>query len=161
MVRASHDVTARLTSGQLEHYLHEHIPISRPLGVRVLAAGADVVRLGAPLEPNLNHRQTVFGGSLSAVAILAAWSWLYLRLGGPGFAGRIVIQNHSVEYLAPAEGDFVATCAAPGGEMWTRFERALERRGRARVTLDVEVHVDRLLVARCRGRYVALHVPEA
>src|SRR5512132_2090261 len=102
-------VTTHLTAAQLERYLHEQIPISRPLGVRVLAAGADVVRLGAPLEPNLNHRQTVFGGSLSAVAILAAWTWLYLRLGGPGFTGRIVIQNHGVEYLAPAEGDFVAT----------------------------------------------------
>ena len=154
-------MTAHLTPGQLERYLHEQIPISRPLGVRVLAAGADLVRLGAPLEPNLNHRQTAFGGSLSAVAILAAWSWLYLRLGGPGYTGRIVIQNHSVEYLAPAEGDFVAACAAPGDEMWARFERALERRGRARLTLDVDVQVDRLLVARGRGRFVALRVPEA
>ena len=149
-------MTPPLTSGQLERYLHEHIPISRPLGVRVLAAGADGVRLAAPLEPNLNHRQTAFGGSLSAVAILAAWSWLYLRLGGPGFGGRIVIQNHGVEYLAPAEGEFVATCAAPGEEQWGRFERALERRGRARLTLDVGMHVGALLVARCRGRYVAL-----
>jgi thioesterase domain-containing protein len=149
-------VTARLTPDRLEHYLHEHIPISRPLGVRVLAAGADGVRLGAPLEPNLNHRQTAFGGSLSAVAILAAWSWLYLRLGGPEFTGRIVIQNHSVEYLAPAEGDFAAACAAPGDELWARFERALERRGRARLALDVAVHVGPLLVARGRGRYVAL-----
>jgi thioesterase domain-containing protein len=147
---------AGLTADRLERYLHEHIPISRALGVRVVAAGADVVRLGAPLEPNLNHRQTAFGGSLSAVAILAAWSWLYLRLGGPDFGGRIVIQNHSVEYLAPAEGDFVATCAAPGDELWTRFERALERRGRARVTLDEEVCVGGLHLASCRGRYVAL-----
>ena len=154
-------MTTHLSPAQLERYLHEQIPISRPLGVRVLAAGADVVRLGAPLEPNLNHRLTVFGGSLSAVAILAAWSWLYLRLGGPAFTGRIVIQNHSVEYLAPAEGDFVAACAAPDADAWTRFERALERRGRARVTLDVEMHVGRVLVARCRGRYVALRAAEA
>ena len=152
-------MTAHLTAGQLEHYLHEHIPISRPLGVRVLTAGAEVVRLVAPLAPNLNHRQTVFGGSLSAVAILAAWSWLYLRLGGPAFTGRIVIQNHTVEYLAPAEGDFAAACAAPEAELWTRFERALKRRGRARLTLDVDLRVNELLVARGRGRYVALRTP--
>lgn len=145
-----------LACDQLERYLHEHIPISRPLGVRVIEAAAEGVRLGAPLEPNLNHRHTAFGGSLSAVAILAAWSWIYLRLGGPGFRDRIVIQDHSVEYLAPAAGDFIATCTPPGGELWNRFERALARRGRARVTLHVDVHVERLLVARCRGRYVAL-----
>lgn len=141
---------------QLQRYLHEHIPISRPLGVRVLAAGPELVRLAAPLEANLNHRQTAFGGSLSAVAILAGWSWLYLRLGGPGFTGRIVIQHHSVDYVAPAEGDFVASCAGAGPEPWARFERTLARRGRARVTLDVDVQVEDRLVARCRGRYVAL-----
>ena len=117
----SHRSEAHLTPRQLERYLHEHIPISRPLGVRVIEAAAEGVRLGAPLEPNLNDRQTAFGGSLSAVAILAAWSWMYLRLGGPGFGGRIVIQDHGVEYLAPAAGDFIATCTPPGGELWGRF----------------------------------------
>ena len=154
-------MTAQLTAGQLERYLHEHIPISGPLGVRVVAAGPGGIRLAAPLGSNLNHRQTVFGGSLSAVAILAAWSWLYLRLGGPAFAGRIVIQNHAVEYVAPAEGDFVAACAGPEADAWAGFERALERRRRARVTLDVDVHVGRTLVAQCRGRYVALRAGEA
>ena len=145
-----------MSPDQLQHYLHDHIPISRPLGVRVLAAGPELVRLGAPLEPNLNHRQTAFGGSLSAVAILAGWSWLYLRLAASGFTGRIVIQHHTVDYVAPAEADFVATCAGPGPEPWARFERTLARRGRARVTLDVDVQVEQRRVARCRGRYVAL-----
>ena len=143
---------------ELEQYLHEHIPISRALGIRVLEAGADLVRLAAPLEPNLNHRQTAFGGSLSALAILAGWSWLHLRLGGPAFTGRIVIQHHVVDYVAPAEADFVAACSGPAPELLARFEHALERRRRARLALDVNVHVDERLVARCRGPYVALAV---
>ncbi|HEU4699427.1 MAG TPA: YiiD C-terminal domain-containing protein [Gemmatimonadales bacterium] len=142
----------------LERYLHEHIPISQALGVRVLAAGADGVRLAAPLAPNLNHRQTAFGGSLSAVAILAAWSCLHVRLraGVGGFTGRIVIQRHAMDYLAPAEGDFVAACAAPAAERWATFERTLLRRRRARIALDTDVTVGERLVARCRGEYVAL-----
>ena len=141
---------------ELERYLHDHIPISRALGVRVLAPGPGLVRLGAPLEPNLNHRQTAFGGSLAALAILAGWSWLHLRLGGAGFTGRIVIQHHVVDYVAPAEADFVAACAGPTPELLARFEHTLKRRRRARLALDVNVHVHERLVARCRGRYVAL-----
>lgn len=58
----------------LEQYLHEHIPLSRAMGVEVQEADWNGVTLRAPLAPNNNHRETVFGGSASAVAILAAWA---------------------------------------------------------------------------------------
>ncbi len=141
----------------IERYLHEHIPVSRHLGTRVLEASAERVRLGAPLAPNLNHRRTVFGGSLSALAILAGWAWLHLRLRGErAFGGQIVIMGNSVKYLAPAEGDFEAVCAAPAAERWARFARTLDRRGRARLELDAEIRVGDLPVASFRGQYVAL-----
>jgi thioesterase domain-containing protein len=145
-----------VNAAELERYLHEHIPISRHLGTRVLEAGAHAVRLAAPLAPNLNHRETAFGGSLAALAILAAWSWLHLRLRAEGFHGRIVIQGNSMEYLAPAEADFDATCRAPSAERWELFARTLGQRGRARLELDAEVHVGGRLVASFRGQYVAL-----
>ena len=65
---------------QLERYLHEHIPLSKAMGVSVLSVGEEAVTLRAPLAPNINHRETVFGGSASALAILAAWSLLHTRL---------------------------------------------------------------------------------
>ena len=58
------------------------------MGIDVVAAGPDGVTLGAPLEPSINHRDTVFGGSAAAVAILSAWGLLFvsvkvsLRCGG-------------------------------------------------------------------------------
>ena len=144
-----------MTPAELEHYLHAHIPISGPLGVRVAAASAAAVQLAAPLAPNLNHRETAFGGSLSAVAILAGWSLLRLRLGD-GFRGRLVIQTHTMEYVAPAEADFVAECRPPDAAAWQEFTAALERRGRARVELTARVTVGGTLVARSVGRYVAI-----
>ena len=50
------------------------------MGVEVIEAAWNGVTLRAPLAPNINHRETVFGGSASAVAILAAWAILYVRL---------------------------------------------------------------------------------
>lgn len=140
----------------LERYLHEHIPLSRHLGTTVAEAGAERVRLGAPLAPNLNHRRTAFGGSLSALAILAGWAWLHLRLRERGYRGRIVIMSNSMKYLAPAEGDFEACCTAPAPERWERFVSTLEQRGRARLELGVELTAGDLPVASFRGRYVAL-----
>lgn len=61
---------------ELEKYLHGHIPLSKAMEVAVVQVQPEGVILSAPLAPNINHRDTVFGGSASAVAILAAWSLL-------------------------------------------------------------------------------------
>ena len=72
------------TPAQLQLYLHQHIPLSAAMQVRVLAATPDEVLLQAPLAPNINHRETVFGGSASALAILAAWSLVHTRMRAQG-----------------------------------------------------------------------------
>lgn len=50
----------------LQDYFHQHIPISAAMGVEVTKAAEDGVNLRAPLQPNINRRRTVFGGSASA-----------------------------------------------------------------------------------------------
>lgn len=57
---------------------------------------------------SINHRDTVFGGSASAVAILSAWALLHTRLAGAGIASRLVIQRNSMSYELPIDGSFTA-----------------------------------------------------
>ena len=140
----------------VERYLHDHIPLSRHLGARVTAAGHDAVRISAPLEPNLNHRGTAFGGSISALAILSGWTWLFVNLQQDGFQGRIVIQSNTMDYVAPGEGEFTATCRAPTAERWTLLREMLRERGRGRIELDADVTVGDRLIATFHGRYVAV-----
>lgn len=145
-----------MTTHPVEAYLHEHIPISRAMGIRVVEATLDGVTLSAPLEPNVNHRSTVFGGSCASVAILAAWTLVHLRVQAAGIDGRVVIQRGATEYRLPIQGTFVATCASPGDPTWDRFIRALGRRGQARVELEVVVTSEDSVVASFSGAYVAI-----
>jgi len=140
----------------LEEQLHSRIPLSRQLGARVAEAGMDLVRLTAPLELNLNHRDTAFGGSLSSLAILAAWAWLYLASSSEGFHGRIVIQHGAMDYIAPVAGDFEAVCRRPGTAEWNEFRETLKRRKRARIELRAAIHSGGRVAATFAGRYVAL-----
>ena len=141
-------------TSDVEAYLHAHIPISSSMGVSVLEAGPGKVVLSAPLEANVNHRSTMFGGSESALAILSAWTLLHVRLRAEGFGGQIVIQRNSMEYLRPVHAEAQATCHAPAS--WGAFDAVLARRGRARVTLEAEVASDGEVVGRFEGVYVAL-----
>ena len=142
--------------GELAQYIHEHIPLSKAMGVSVVAVEDDAIILQAPLEPNLNHRQTVFGGSASALAILASWALLHVRLQAAGIADRLVIQHNTMEYQHPILGQFTARSMLERPDAWRQFTVMLARRGRARITVvAVLEHMGRV-AGRFSGQFVAL-----
>ncbi len=141
---------------KLERYLHEHIPLSRAMGVAVVEAAYDGVRLSAPLAPNINHRETVFGGSASAVAILAAWALLHVRLQQENLDSRVVIQRNEMSYERPIVGTFFASSTALDPAAWDRFLRILKRKGRARIAAGAVLHFEGEKVGELRGEFVAI-----
>jgi thioesterase domain-containing protein len=140
----------------VEAYLHRQIPLSREIGIRVVSVDAAGVRLAAPLEPNLNHQSTAFGGSVSCIAILSAWTLAHVRLREAGVTAAIVIQRNSVDYLKPVRAEMEAYCAAPAPAAWDRFVVGVRRRGRGRLRLSAEVSSEGVLAATFDGLYVAL-----
>lgn len=144
-----------MTPAALEYYLHEHIPLSLAMAVQVVSIADNEVVLGAPLAPNINHRDTVFGGSASAVAILSAWCLLHLRLTAAGQASRVVIQRNSMEYLAPIAGDFTARAALGSDQDWDRFMTTLNRKGVARIGVNAVLDYAGVAAGRLSGDFVA------
>lgn len=139
----------------LESYLHDHIPLARAMGVSVVDASPQRVVLTAPLAPNINHRDTVFGGSASAVAILAAWSMLHVRLSAQGLGSRLVIQRNTMDYLAPMAGTFTAVADAPSAAVWSSFTRMLQRKGIGRIVQASVLHYEGQAAGRLEGEFVA------
>jgi thioesterase domain-containing protein len=152
------DAAAGVGRAEVERYLHDHIPISSAMGVRVVSCDSAGVRLGAPLAANINHRATVFGGSASAVAILAAWTYLHVSLRGSGLATRLVIQRNTIDYLAPITADFEAECPAVAAEELARLVKMLRRHGKARITLSAQLTCAGTKVAAFSGEYVAVRL---
>jgi thioesterase domain-containing protein len=148
------DVTDHATA--LQQYLHGRIPISAAMGVRVLTASPDQVVLSAPIEPNVNHRETVFGGSAAAVATLAAWSVLHLALQAQGRQVRLVIQRSEMDFERPISGGFTATASRPPAADWSRFEQSLSRRNKARISVRSELWLDQQRVGSFEGDFVAI-----
>ena len=140
----------------LERYLHQQIPLSAAMGVRVGMATPERVQLAAPLAPNVNHNETVFGGSAAALATLGAWALLHLRIERAGLQARLVIQRSSMEYEQPIHGDFDAVCQFADEIAWERFRSTLARRGRARMTLSAHLIHDARRVATFEGDFVGL-----
>jgi thioesterase domain-containing protein len=140
----------------LERYLHQQIPLSAAMGVRVRLATPERVQLAAPLAPNINHNETAFGGSAVALATLSAWALLHLRLARAGLQARLVIQRSSMEYEQPIPGDFDAVCHFMDEPAWERFQVILARRGRARLKLAAHLVCDARRMATFEGDFVGL-----
>jgi thioesterase domain-containing protein len=140
----------------MERYLYENIPLSRLMGVQVKVASPEQVLLCAPLAPNINHHQTVFGGSGAVLATLAAWTLLHLRLRHESCEAQLVIQRSSMEYDRPIPGDFDAVCRFADEPAWNRFRSTLERRGRARITLNAYLLYAQLEMGSFVGDFVAI-----
>lgn len=141
---------------ELERYLHQHIPLSAAMAVSVRSADVTSVVLHAPLGPNINHRETVFGGSASALAILAAWALLHVRLRSEGIQSRVVIQRNTMEYLEPIAGAFGARASLPQPPEWARFMRVLTRKGKGRIAVPAVVERETSVVGKFVGEFVAL-----
>ena len=146
---------------ELERYLHAHIPLSKAMEVSVLEVQPQSITLSAPLAPNINHRNTVFGGSASAVAILAAWSLLHIYLTDEGIASRLVIQRNTMSYALPINGTFTAVAAMPSAEDWVRFLRIFKRKGKARITVASDLHFAGQVAGRLEGEFAALGTTDA
>lgn len=141
---------------QLEQVIHEKIPISKEMGISLESYNETGLTLKAPLYKNINHRQTAFGGSLSAVATLSGWTFLYLTLNKWEQPAQIVIQESSIVYLRPVTGDFQAVCEWPEAASLEFFRGMYLKKGKARIKLASKIFLGTELAASFSGVYVAL-----
>lgn len=126
-------------ASELEALLRREIPLSRSMGVTVALLDKGVLELSAPLEPNLNHKRTAFGGSLYSLATLAAWGTVRQLLKEAGKEAHVVIRKGALSYVKPVAGEFRARCERPSEADAERFRQSLARKGKARLSLRCEV----------------------
>ncbi len=147
-----------MDAARLEAYLHEQIPLSKAMQVRVLEAGPRL-RLAADLKPNLNHKKTAFGGSLYALAVLAGWSSVRLHMEAAGLEGEIVIGKSQCRYIKAAREEFVAEVEPIEAAAWEQFRAAYTRKGKAPLMLAVDVKCGGEVVTQFSGTYVVIRPP--
>ncbi len=159
MSSSTHAFTQSWTASpelEIEQYLHRHIPLSAAMGVHLKIATPGRVELRAPLAPNINHHETVFGGSACALATLSAWTLVHIGLRHANVDATTVIQRNVMSYEEPIHGDFSAVCTLTDDTVWQRFLKTLDRRGRARITMNAHLLFDDRQVASFEGDFVAL-----
>lgn len=143
----------------LTQYLYEHIPLSQAMGITVVQADLSKTKLAAPLMPNINHKKTVFGGSLHAVATTACWCLAYLHVREIEGHYEVVISSSHINYLHPVTEDFSAECQQNEKKSFEQFKNRLQRKGIARIQLNANIIQGGQCAVAYSGEFVAIKLP--
>jgi thioesterase domain-containing protein len=142
-----------MTEIEAEEYFHQQIPITRAMGVRVVAHDENQFIVEAPVALNSNHLRTAFGGSINAVATLAAYGLLWLGLRD--YAVHVVVAESAIRFLRPVRETIRAICLRPEHDEWAAFQTRFAEKHKAHITLRVNVMEAGQTAAEFEGIFVA------
>jgi thioesterase domain-containing protein len=139
----------------LEQTLHQEVPLTGQMGVRVESHDGNELVLHADFEPNVNIHGTAFGGSLYSICAVTCWGMLHLKFEEAGLDAHSVLGQASISYLRPVRGDIQARCRLPDDGSFERFMQDLEQGGKARVELVAEILTEQGVAVSYQGNYSA------
>lgn len=153
MINMSNNIITRL-----EHLIVEKIPVTRHLHFHIHLDENHLPVLEVPLQPNMNHLGTAFGGSLSMLCTIEGWVCMYLFLEDHEFEADIVIQRNEMVFTSPVQDDFYVLCEPPEQTELDDFVRTFKRFRKARISIKSIVREKFLSseAARFRGVYAAI-----
>lgn len=136
------------------------IPLLQSMELRFAELSERNLRVDMPLAPNINDKQTGFGGSISALATITGWAIVTLWLKRQSHQHpvpeqyEVMVAESHIRYLAPATGDMYAMATVDNTTM-NAFGSTLQSRGAAGVTLQVSIEQSGSPVALFTGTYQA------
>ena len=123
------------------------------MGLRVIAHDETGFVVEAPVALNSNHLRTAFGGSINAVATLAAYGLLWLELNDA--AVHVVVAESSIRFLSPVRETIRAMCLRPTPGELAAFRTQFTEKRKARIGLRVRVIEAGETAAEFEGTFVA------
>ncbi len=139
----------------LEETLHNEVPLTRHMGLRLEDHAGKKLVVQAQLASNVNIHGTAFGGSLFSICAIACWGVLHLNFTRIGLNAHSVLGKAGIEYSRPVRGDFEASCELPSDGSFESFLERLEAGRRTPLELTALIREKDRTAARFQGIYSA------
>ncbi|MBB6522053.1 YiiD C-terminal domain-containing protein [Pseudoteredinibacter isoporae] len=144
--------------------IHRDIPLSQHMGFAFRhfncapELGAELIT-DLPLAPNINDKQTAFGGSIATLATLSGWSLVTLLSRHLGRPAQVVVYHSEQRFTASIEQDFYSVARIDAQDYQT-FCNTLSQEPKAKVTVSVDIYPVNKLdqqspSASYQGKYLA------
>ena len=109
----------------------------------------------APLSININDKGTAFGGSLSTITIISAWSLCWLISKELGFDSKnIVIIKNETSYRKPVTKDIICHTKKPLQKEIEILKQKLETKKSASIKIESNIIENGEICVEFEGYYV-------
>lgn len=141
---------------EFEKYLHDHIPVTKAMGFTVEEYSLGRIKIKAPFKENINHRLSVFGGSISSILIMAGWAYVRKIMERIDPDSIIVIHKNTVEYHLPIISSFTAEVKKVNKKQVDSFIEMYQKYGKGRLSIESEIDGNNHVLANFKGTFVVL-----
>ena len=125
---------------KLQNKLYNEIPLTKLMEIKIQDYNESELITTAPLSININDKGTAFGGSLSTITIISAWSLCWLISKELGFDSKnIVIIKNETSYRKPVTKDIICHTKKPLQKEIEILKQKLETKKSA--SIKIESHI--------------------
>lgn len=145
-----------MNAAEMEKLLHHEIPLSRAMGVIVKDVSATMLRLHLPLQPNHNHKGTLFGGSSYAACALACYGLFLAGLREKGInTNDVVAGEGNIRYFAPIQQDSIVEASWGLEDARVDFFNNLSRWKKARIEMRAQISLNGKVCVEFAAQFIA------
>ena len=139
----------------LENKLHNEIPLTKFMDLKITKYDEKELITIAPLNKNINDKGTAFGGSLATMTIISSWSICWLISKELGFdSNNIVVIKNENSYKKPVTKDIICHTTKPTIEQLNILKEKLEKKKSASIKIYSKIIEDGEICVEFEGYYV-------
>lgn len=139
----------------LQEKLHNEIPLTKLMQLKIKEYNDKELITTAPLEININDKGTAFGGSLSTITIISAWSmcWLIAKELKIDSKNIVVIKNENT-YNKPVTKDIFCYTTKPSISQIEKLKEKINTKGSGSIKIQSSIMEDDNICVEFIGTYV-------
>ncbi|RXJ60822.1 YiiD C-terminal domain-containing protein [Candidatus Marinarcus aquaticus] len=139
----------------LQEKLHNEIPMTKLMGLKINEYNAKELITSAPLEINVNDKGTAFGGSLNSIVTISGWSMCQLIAYELGYEkSAIMIYKNSSEFKAPVHSRIMCHVQKPSEEKIDTLKRKLQNKHSGSLTVYAQIIEKGKVCVEFEGIYI-------
>ncbi|MGA1932414.1 YiiD C-terminal domain-containing protein [Arcobacter sp. YIC-464] len=140
---------------KLENKLHNEIPLTKLMDIKINTFNDKELITTAPLKININDKGTAFGGSLSTMTIISSWSmcWLISQELNIDSKNIVVIKNEN-SYRKPVTKDILCYTQKPSPKEIENVAQKIKEKGSASLKIKSSIIEDNEVCVDFEGIYV-------
>lgn len=143
----------------LQEYIEQHIPITKSLNFEIKEIQNANVKIACFYKDHINHKNSVFGGSISSLMTLTGWAKVKIIMESIDSRAEIVIQEGNSKFLKPVLNDFEAISISIDEKVLEKCTKMYKKFGRSRIKIKIilkEIGKEEIL-SEFEGLYVVIN----